>query len=146
VREQPPTQGQLANPFASLDESRPAAPVITRQNRSVDRERFLKEAGYTILPVGDTKTIRVNRAWITEGGQQKAHQGGDEARWLLFVNDAPPIPASEILSLDETQTEIEIIYVAKEVKHGCTTVTEKQPVRSAYMITTGRVAYRAATT
>ena len=141
------------NPLDSINEDRPQAPVVrpadlsaaqARAVRSHNREQYLREAGYTILDDGPTKTCRVNRAWIAAGAAQTNTEGGDNARWLLFVDGGKPIPASEVLFLDETQTEVEVVLVAKQVQHGCTTVTENQPVRSAYMISTGRVAYRAA--
>jgi hypothetical protein len=146
-------QKSSTNPFDSLNEDRPQAPVVRRADlseaqaraiRSHNREQFLREAGYTIVDDGPTKTCRVNRAWIAQGGAQTNTEGGDNARWLLFIDDSKPIPASEVLFLDETQTEVEVVMVTKQVQHGCTTMTENQSVRSAYMISTGRVAYRAA--
>ena len=146
-------QKRSTNPLASIDHDRPKAPVVrtadlsaaqARAVRSHNRELYLREAGYTIVEDGPTKTCRVNRAWIAEGAAQKNTAGGDNARWLLFIDDSKPIPAAEVLFLDETQTEVEVVMVTKQVKYGCATVTENQPVRSAYMISTGRVAYRAA--
>lgn len=146
-------QKSSTNPFDSINEDRPQTPVVrtadlseaqARAIRSHNREQYLRDAGYTIAEDGSTKTCRVNRAWIAAGAAQTNTEGGDNARWLLFIDDSKPIPASEVLFLDETQTEVEVVMVSKQVKHGCATVTENQPVRSAYMISTGRVAYRAA--
>jgi hypothetical protein len=133
-----------------FNDDRPEAPVTVprttheqRAVKSANRERFLRESGYTILDDGPTKTVRVNRAWIATGGKQTNAPGGNNARWLLSVDDKPAIPAFEVLFLDETQTETEVILVTKQVRHGCTDADVNEEVRSAYMISTGRVAYRA---
>lgn len=145
------------NPFDVFDEDRPASPVVARSAmsehevramRSANRELFLRESGYEILPEGTTKVLKVNRDWIAQGKDQKSQAGGNDARWLLFVDDRPPIAVYEALYLDETQTETEVIQVQeqKQEKYGCgmrTVVTQKE-IRSAYMISTGRVAYKLA--
>lgn len=146
-----------SNPFAAIDEDRPAAPVTrpvdaaaARAERSAARERYLKEAGYVVLEDGPTKTLRVNRNWVVQAAPKAGElvpktptpAVDDNARWLLFVGDNAPLSVFEALFLDETQTETEVVMVAKTVQYGCTTATEHQPVRSAYMITRGRVAYK----
>lgn len=117
-------QKSSSNPFDVFNDDRPQAPVTrakdlsvaqARAMRSHNREQYLREAGYTIVDDGPTKTCRGNCAWIAEGAAQKNTEGGDSARWLLFIDDSKPIPASEVLFLDETQTEVEVVMMTKQV-------------------------------
>lgn len=140
----------VSNPFAVFDEDRPAVRIPQagmsehelRAIRSQNRELFLRESGYEIIPEGQSKVLKVNRDWIAKGGGQQAQEGGNNARWLLFIDDRPPLAVYEALFLDETQTETEVVATTQRVKHGCSTIEQKVETRSAYMITTGRVAYK----
>lgn len=143
-------QTQTTNPLASIADDLPPAPAVVllpqpnetpiqrRARLAANRETLLRQQGYTIAPDGGEKVLKVNRDWIA--------QGGDQGQWLLFLAGSAPIKAREVIFLDEVTTEQEVIDVQtqKQEKYGCgtRTVTETKQVRSAYMISEGRVAYR----
>ncbi len=130
----------------ALDEDRAPAPKYAasphemRAAKSAGREAFLAASGYVIVGDGEEKVLKVNRQWIA---------GGGEGQWLLFIGGAKVgIKSGEVIFLDETTTEIEVVLVSeqREVSYGCGTRVEttQKEVRSAYLITNGRAAYRVA--
>lgn len=140
---------KLTNPLASIEEDLPPAvsiqlpqvhetPLQTKARLMNNREVFLRESGYTIVPDGAEKVLKVNREWIA--------QGGDVGQWLLFIAKAEPLKAREVIFLDEINTEQESVDVTTERESfSCgrkVMLAEKKTIRSAYMISHGRVAYR----
>lgn len=147
------TVNQSFNPLASIADDLPETPVQVllpqpnespvqkRARQAINRETLLKQQGYTIVPDGEEKVLKVNRDWIAKGG--------DEGQWLLFVGGpgAAALKVHEVIFLDEINTEQEVVQIQtqRQEAYGCgtRTVTDTKELRSAYMISHGRVAYRA---